>query len=134
MKTKKRNPNLAPPWKPGQSGNPEGGRKHNPEKKRIKKVTNELLQDLVDLALSGNVSELKRIIADPTSPALKVGIATALFTAIKKGDWKTLESIVERIVGKVPVKVDHTSDGEKLNSPQVVLYLPKNGSTKEENE
>lgn len=143
MSTKKisgkgRNPNSIKNLKPirkGEVRNPHGARAHDPVKKALKRLANDEFLDIVNAALTGGVRDLLKIAKDPSSPAIKVGVATALAKAIKNGDWKTLEGIVERLIGKVPVRVDHTTDGEKLPSgQQVILYLPKNGKTKEENE
>lgn len=100
-----RNSNLKPPWKPGQTGNPGGSSKLQQERAAIRKITRDKLKDLVDLALDSNLAELQRIVKDPTSPALKVGVATSLAAAIKKGDWGTLQSIVDSLLGKVPDKL-----------------------------
>lgn len=131
----KKLPPVHTQFKKGQSGNPLGAKLHDPELKRIRKISNEMFQELVDLALSEDLSGLQKIIKDPKASALKVGVATSLVKAIQKGDWGTLERIVERLVGKVVVRVDHTTDGKEISTgANVHLYLPKNGRTKEENE
>lgn len=96
-------------WKPGQSGNPEGGRAHDPIKKEFRKFTSEYLKEIIELAVMGDVEGLKVITETPGTPAIKVGLARSLYNAIKDGDWPMLERIFERITGKVPVVMEVSS-------------------------
>jgi hypothetical protein len=111
--TKKSLSNLKPAKK-GEKRNPEGARTHKTY--QMKKLTNLELQDIINAVLNKNKKELKSIIDDPEASALKVGVATSIAKAISRGDWKTIEAIIERIVGKVTVKIDHTTQGEKLEN------------------
>jgi len=122
--------NLKPIQK-GEVKNPEGGRSHDPIKSAIKRLTKAEFEDIISLALDANLEELKKIIKDPSSTALRVGVASSLIKAVGRGDFGTLTAIVERIIGSMAMKVDHTTDGKPIK--QVMLYLPKNGRTKEEN-
>lgn len=125
--------------KPGEVRNPLGARAHDPAKKALKKLTTELFQDIIQMALDSDRVALRAVINDQSTPALKVGVAKALYNAIKRGDWGTLRSIIEQITGKQVIKVDHTTNGAALpaataQTTAVHLYLPHNGRTKEENE
>ena len=91
----------------GQIANPLGAGAHNKVKKALKRmITNNFFCDIIDALMSGNMESLSKIANDPNSSALKVGVARAIFTAAKKGDWATLQSIIERIVGKVPERIE----------------------------
>lgn len=85
--------------------NPEGGRAHDPAKKLLKRFTNSYLKEVIELAVMGNLAGLKAVAEDPDTPAIQVGVCTAMISAINKGDWGLLESIIVRIVGKVPDKI-----------------------------
>lgn len=61
------------------------------------------------MALTGTVGELKALATDPKTPAIQVGIATAILQAIKVGDPSVLERFMERIIGKIPDKLEVTS-------------------------
>lgn len=100
--------------KPGQVLNPIGGRAHSPEKKALKKLTTEHLKEVADIILEGNLEKLKALVTDPNTSVLKVWIAKAAATAIQKGDINTLETILNRSIGKVKEKVDLSSDGFKV--------------------
>lgn len=106
-------------WKKGQSGNPEGGRAHNPAKRALKKLTLESYQEMIELVLTGNLSQLKEIADNPSTPALQVGIAVCFMKALKNGDHDIIERIAERIVGKIPDKIEVNSKNlnANLNAP-----------------
>jgi len=91
------NPNAKPPkehqWKPGQSGNPKGG-KRGPH-----------LTTLLREALSQPDE-------DYGTKAEKL-IAVAMKYA-QKGDFRFFKEIMERIEGKVPDQTDITTQGQRI--------------------
>lgn len=105
-------------FKKGQSGNPRGGQMHNPAVKALKKLTIETYREVIELVLTGNLTDLKAMAENPATPALQVGIAAAFMKAIKSGDYTVIERIAERIVGKIPdvVNVNSTNTNTNLNS------------------
>lgn len=113
------NPPKHSQFKKGQSGNP-GGVPKDPVKAALKKLTVESYRDIVELTLAGNVDQLGEIVKDKTQPALKVAIAAAILTAIRKGDVQTVEKLLERVIGKVPevVRVTGAVANTDLNSSE----------------
>lgn len=116
------NPNPKPPpkhsrWKKGKSGNPEGGRAHNPALKALRKITIESYREIIELVLTSDVRAIKAIAEDPKSTGLQVGIAVAFLKAIKNGDYTVIERIAERIVGKIPdeIKIAPLSINQKVS-------------------
>jgi hypothetical protein len=117
-------------FKKGVSGNPEGGRRHNPIRKAIKKLTIEVYARVIETALTGNVDALKDIMNDPKSSVVEVGVATALVTAMQKGDAYVLEHFASRIVGKLPeiIRVDSNSEvnvNVKLDMQKIKAAIKK---------
>ncbi|MDH4163312.1 MAG: DUF5681 domain-containing protein [Nitrospirota bacterium] len=115
------NPNPKPPpkhsrFKKGQSGNPEGGRAHNPAIKALRKITIESYREIIELVLTSDVRKIKAIAEDPKSTGLQVGIAVAFMKAIKNGDYTVIERIAERIVGKIPdeIKIQPMTVNQKV--------------------
>ncbi len=101
------NPNPKPPpkhsrFKKGKSGNPSGGRAHNPATKALRKLTIETYREVIQLVLDGKVQDLKDMAEHSDTPAIQVGIAVAFLKAIKNGDYSVIERIAERIVGRIP--------------------------------
>ena len=105
-------------FKKGQSGNPEGGRAHNPAIKALKNLTVETYREVIELVLTGNLAQLKAMAEHPETSALQVGIATAFMKAIQSGDYSVIERIAERIVGKIPdeLNVRSTNTNANLNT------------------
>lgn len=111
------------PAKPGEVRNPKGIGQP-PHLRALRKFTHDYLMDIIDVALTGNVEQLKEIAEDPKTPAIQVGVARVLYNAIKDGDWTRIEHILVRILGKVPEKIDTTSNGQTVgNTPFVVTFV-----------
>lgn len=107
-------------FKPGQTGNPNGRPIISPEIKALKTLTVKSYREIIQHVIDGNVEQLKEIVRDNTQPALKVAVAAAVITAIKKGDIATVEKILERVIGKVPDIVQFTGQvgNTDLNAPR----------------
>lgn len=115
-------------WKPGQSGNPTGINQ-DPQVRKIKKLTTEEVVEVGSLLLSKNIVALQHMVEDalvnPDSEhsSLKVWIARVVLQGGKKGDARALESVLNRLIGKVADKM--IVDG--INAPQVIVEMPSNG-------
>ncbi len=112
-------PPEATRFKKGVSGNPDGARKHNPAIRALKQLTLDTYREVIELVLTGNLTDLKAMAENPKTPAIQVGIASALMKAIKDGDHGVIERLAERIVGKIPDEVNVTSKNlnANLNAP-----------------
>lgn len=108
------------PFKKGQSGNPRGGQLHNPAIRAMKKLTIESLREVIEVALTGNVSDLKAMVENPKTPAIQVGFATAIMKAIKDGDPTVLERFAERLVGKIP-EIININQNSKVDATLEVI-------------
>lgn len=111
-------------WKPGQSGNPQGGRKHDPEMKAFARLTKEELKDVAALILKGDLTELERMSNDKTQIVLKVMVASVAAKIMKKGDMHALDLLLNRLIGKVKQEIGIEGD---FPSNQVVITIPSNG-------
>lgn len=118
-------------FRKGRSGNPEGARKHDQVKKAIKKLTSEELKEVINGLIMGTSADLESDIKSKESPVLVKLVGNALLKASQSGDIKTLEALMDRVIGKVPTKLEQIGNAPKSN---VVLYIPANGKTREENE
>lgn len=110
------NPNPSPKtrFRKGQTGNPSGGRLHNPVLRKIRKLTMDEVAELGAFIITKNVVQLKKIIADAQknpetkSSALKIWFATIAIKGISKGDAYALDTLLNRLIGKVPTAVELT--------------------------
>lgn len=91
------------------SPNPKGRPPLSPGQRELRKLSLKTHQEVIEMALTGTVGELKALATDPKTPAIQVGIATAILQAIKVGDPSVLERFMERIIGKIPDKLEVTS-------------------------
>lgn len=113
------------PWlfQKGQSGNPEGGRAHDPELRELKTLTKKELVDVGNIIVKGDVANLKKIAADESATVLQRMLASVTARIISKGDMQALDVLLNRLVGKVK---DEVKLGGELNLPQVIVTLPSN--------
>ncbi len=112
-------------FKKGEVNNPLGSKAHNPVKKALKKLTVRELEEVIGLILFANPAKLKEEAErDPT--ILKTWISSAALTGIKKGDLTHLTHLIDRVIGRVKERVEHSGG---VNT-QVILTLPSNGSEK----
>lgn len=109
-------------FKPGTTGNPNGRPPLTAVQRELRKLTIEKYREVIELALTGNLEELKAFIADPDTSVIQVGVGTALLTAIKKGDASVLEQFAARIVGKIPDEIRINSNSNmNINAGVSVL-------------
>jgi hypothetical protein len=101
-------PKAAEPFKfkPGQSGNP-AGRPPDLIPNALKKLTAQQIRRIIKATVKGNIPELRRIAKDDKSSGLEVAMASCLMTAIKKGDYDTIEKMLVRtgVIAKEPEKI-----------------------------
>lgn len=96
------------PAKKGEVKNPLGGHSHDPYKRALKKLTEERFQEVISLALQGDLSALEAYYKNPDSPALQAGVAQVVYKACKEGDWSMIKTILESIIGTKPIEINHS--------------------------
>lgn len=97
------------PFKPGQSGNPEGARRHNPELKALKQLTGTDIEAVVTLLLRSNLAEIKKAQKDQNSGVLTAWLASIAVKGIKRGDARSLDILLTRLLGRpreVPIEIN----------------------------
>jgi hypothetical protein len=88
-------------FKPGQSGNPSGRPKVSNAEHRLRRMTKDEIKEVGTLLLDSNVEKLKEIEKDKHAPALRVWICSVAIKAIERGDMGALNSLLDRVIGKV---------------------------------
>ncbi len=129
--TEKQKKNLRP-IKKGEVRNPNGAKTHKAY--RFNQLTREEVNKIVTIVATRNVKELQEIIHDPDSSALYVAYAACMVRLINKGDVDGIETLIQRVVGKVKDEVDMNHTGIPASQVVTHVYIPPNGSTKEENQ
>lgn len=114
--TKKQLANLRP-IKKGQVLNPLGAGAHDPELRALKRLTAHEVAEIGSMIVQRNLPALQQIIKeskdlDSKHSALKVWMATIAIKGISKGDSHALDTLLNRITGRVKEKIELTgADG-----------------------
>ncbi len=101
---------IGRPFVKGKSGNPEGARLHNPDLKRIKRMTQTELAQIGTMLLKENLRAIEELAESREAPALKVWMATVIKDSIANKALGPLETILDRTVGRVVDQVKFTDD------------------------
>lgn len=103
----KKNPldNLKP-WKPGESGNPDGRPPVPEEIKKIRNLTKNEIKEVGSILLKGREDELVLLVKDPETPVLRKWMANVALKALERGDMMTLNALLDRLVGRVKEEID----------------------------
>lgn len=104
-------PKAAEPFKfkKGQSGNPEGGRLHDPEIRAIKNLTRRELAEIGSLVLKKDLDALKALRANPKTMVLTAMMAGMAIRIVSRGDAAAFDALLNRLVGKVKDEVVTTN-------------------------
>lgn len=102
-------------FKKGQSGNPNGRPKMPKELREAKRMRKTEFIGLLVKYLGHTLEELGAAKKDKKTPAIDRIVIAIVLNAIKHGDYKRLDFLMDRIIGKVQAKVDMTTAGESLN-------------------
>lgn len=119
---RRNNPPEHSRFKPGQSGNPLGGKLHDPALKAVKNLTKKELAEIGNLVVKGDVAMLRELAEDEGETVLKRMVASVCFRVIDFGDMGALDTLLNRLVGKVKDEVKHEGDVAR-----VIVTLPSNG-------
>lgn len=92
-------------FKPGQSGNPKGRPPVPPDLLAARKVNQFEFERIVNRLLFMSRAELLRVAKDPETPALECMLAKHVRIAAITGDWRRIEAICGRTIGKVDTRV-----------------------------
>lgn len=108
-------------------GNPiRGGRpKMPPELHKMKTMTKDDLTLLLHKMFKMGKDDIINIINNPKAPSLEVFIARIIQLGVKAGDTQRLDFLLNRMIGTVKQKFDHTTDDKPIEN--VHYYLPDNG-------
>jgi hypothetical protein len=116
-------------FKKGQSGNPQGGKIHNPEIKKIKALTEKELIEVATFVLASSVGDIRLKMKDPKTPVLQGMVLGLALKTMVKGDASAFNALMDRLLGKVKEHIQHS--GSVDGSSKVILTMPKNGSEAE---
>lgn len=94
-------------YKPGQSGNPKGGKKLDPMVKGATHLNNATVTLAIHKYYDLPREKLAELLKDPSTAAGDAMIISVMLHAIKTGDYKRLDSLLDRACGRVKQVVEH---------------------------
>ena len=96
-------------FKPGWEGGP--GRPPSPlAEKEVRKYTREHVGDVMNKVMELSDKELETLLSDPDVPQFEKVVAKVMLTARTSGDVSNLDKLLDRIIGKVPQKIEGNPD------------------------
>lgn len=127
--------NLRPPFKPGESGNPNGRPKNRvPEQlvkimgkaqaKKFYKLSAAEIAEWDAVLITMNVSQLKLLAKWDKANAYPKGYAISMLTDMKNGNTKTLDKLRERVIGRPTQRMEITGrDGKDLVTDPIMIEI-----------
>jgi hypothetical protein len=94
------------PFKPGQSGNPNGRPKVPHDILEARKLNQVELERTVNKYLFTDRFSLQKVIKDPSTKMMDLMVASIMAQAAQKGDQQRLEFILNRLIGKVKDQIE----------------------------
>jgi len=118
---------IEPRWSKGESGNPNGRpRKWISELKDSGYKSSEV-NDCILVMLSMTIEELADVYKNPKATILEKTVANALKRSLEKGSLYSLDTLLNRAVGKPKESIDHTTKGENINEIKVTIISGNKG-------
>ena len=115
-------PVYRPRWKPGESGNPAGTKKGVVAKKVLREWNQQTVAEAYKKLISMQAPELREVADSLTTPMIEVIIARAMLRDRLEGSTDNLQVILDRAIGKVPIKQELSgAEGVPLVPPQIVF-------------
>lgn len=93
------------PFPPGNNANPKGRPKVTPEAREFKKITATTFAEIAKKYIGAPTEILRIARQDPFTPALELMLISWIEAGIK-GDHRATEAYLQRVIGKVPDKVE----------------------------
>ena len=124
--------NLAPQFKPGQSGNPKGRPKNmvaafrerimgKSKAKRYFGISAFEVTEWYEALITMDLPDLKLLAADDTAPALARTYARAIIFDMNGGKTTTIDKLTAKLHGKAIQRIEYTgADGSDLNQPRTL--------------
>jgi hypothetical protein len=109
------------PFEKGESGNPNGRpRKWISELKESGYKSSEV-NDCILVMLSMTIEELADVYKNPKATILEKTVANALKRSLEKGSLYSIDTLLNRAVGKPKESIDHTTNGETIKDIKVTI-------------
>ncbi len=103
-------------------GNPGGGRpKMHPDDHGIQKLTRTEVKTIMNRFAQMDIDKLESVLKDKSRTVLEHMVGRVCLVAMKEGDYRRLDALLDRMVGKVKEEVEI-----KLPKPMIIDNLETN--------
>lgn len=109
------------PFKPGESGNPNGRPMTPVEIVEMKKMNRNEAEKILNEFIHLPLGIIEKIADDPTTPGLKAVLASAYVKAHAVGNYNMINFLLDRLIGKV-------RDAPENNAPKPTVIKLLDGS------
>jgi hypothetical protein len=96
----------------------------DPAVKHLKHLSKKEFIEVGNVIVKGTMQDIIDICQAPQDHSgLKCMVAAVVYKITRRGDMAALDTLLNRLIGKVKDEVHHTGD----NVPQIIVTLPSNG-------
>jgi hypothetical protein len=110
---------IEPRWEKGESGNPNGRPRKWISELKEKGYKPSEVNDCILVMLSMTLDELAEVYKNPKATIMEKTVANALKRSLEKGSLYSIDTLLNRAVGKPKESIDHTTKGEGINEIKV---------------
>lgn len=116
-------------FKKGESGNPNGRPRKWISELKEKGYKPSEVNDCILVMLSMTLEELAEVYKNQKATIMEKTVANALKKSLEKGSLYSLDTLLNRAVGKPKESIDHTTKGEGINEIKVNIVRGGTGNT-----
>jgi hypothetical protein len=110
---------IEPRWQKGESGNPSGRPRKWISQLKDNGYKQAEINDCILVMLSMTLDELAEVYKNPKATIMEKTVANALKRSLEKGSLYSIDTLLNRAVGKPKESIDHTTKGEGINEIKV---------------
>jgi hypothetical protein len=110
---------IEPRWQKGESGNPNGRPRKWISQLKDNGYKQAEINDCILVMLSMTLDELAEVYKNPKATIMEKTVANALKRSLEKGSLYSIDTLLNRAVGKPKESIDHTTKGEGINEIKV---------------
>ena len=119
---------IQPKWNKGESGNPNGRPRKWISQLKESGYKQSEINDCILVMLSMTLDELAEVYKNPKATIMEKTVANALKKSLEKGSLYSIDTLLNRAVGKPKESIDHTTNGEALKEIQVTIVNADKGN------
>lgn len=87
------------------------------------------INDCILVMISMSLDELSEVWKNPNATILEKTIANALRKSLEKGSLYSIETLLNRAVGKPKESIDHTTKGDSINEVKITIVGGNNSDS-----